>query len=90
MKNKTYDRITDRITTLLVVLIFKFFGLVLGAIALLAGFVFLIYTLRNAVAKAGVTERTVRAWEHDKLRPTASQWQVLAGILRLDATFPKG
>ena len=90
MKNKVYDYITDRITTLLVVLIFKFLGLILGAIALLADFVFLIYTLRNAVAKAGVTERTVRAWEHDQLLPTEAQWQVLAGILRLDSTFPKG
>ena len=40
--------------------------------------------------KAGVTERAVRAWEHDQLLPTEAQWQVLAGILRLDATFPKG
>jgi DNA-binding transcriptional regulator YiaG len=39
--------------------------------------------------KAGVLERTVRAWEHDQLLPTQTQWQVLAGILRLDSTFTK-
>jgi len=39
--------------------------------------------------KAGVSERTVREWEHDHILPTAAQWQVLAGILRLDSTFPK-
>jgi len=39
--------------------------------------------------KAGVSERTVRAWEHDQFFPTEAQWQVLAGILRLDSTFPK-
>jgi len=39
--------------------------------------------------KAGVSERTVRAWEHDKLRPTEAQWQVLAGILCLDSQFSK-
>jgi DNA-binding transcriptional regulator YiaG len=33
--------------------------------------------------KLGVTELKVRAWEHDKLLPTESQWQALAGILNL-------
>jgi DNA-binding transcriptional regulator YiaG len=37
--------------------------------------------------KAGVSQRTVRAWEHDQSLPTEAQWQVLAGILRLDSTF---
>ena len=40
--------------------------------------------------KAGISERTVRAWEHDELTPTEAQWQVLSGILRLDSTFPNG
>jgi DNA-binding transcriptional regulator YiaG len=40
--------------------------------------------------KAGVSERTVRAWEHDRLLPTEAQWQVLADILRLDSSFQKG
>jgi transcriptional regulator with XRE-family HTH domain len=39
--------------------------------------------------KAGVSERTIHSWEHDELLPTESQWGVLAGILRLDSTFPK-
>jgi len=39
--------------------------------------------------KAGVSERTVRAWEHDQSLPNKAQWQVLAGILHLDSTFPK-
>jgi DNA-binding transcriptional regulator YiaG len=37
--------------------------------------------------KAGVSERTVRAWEHDESLPTETQWQVLTGILRLDSAF---
>jgi DNA-binding transcriptional regulator YiaG len=37
----------------------------------------------------GVSEKTVRAWEHDQLLPTQAQWQVLAGILHLDSTFQK-
>ena len=40
--------------------------------------------------KAGVTERVVRAWEHDQLLPTEAQWQALAHVLCLDSTFPKG
>jgi DNA-binding transcriptional regulator YiaG len=43
----------------------------------------------EVAVKAGVSERIVRAWEHDQLRPTEAQWQVLAGVLRLDSTFPK-
>jgi DNA-binding XRE family transcriptional regulator len=39
--------------------------------------------------KAGVSEQTVRAWEHDQLLPTDTQWQVLAGILHLDSTVSK-
>jgi DNA-binding transcriptional regulator YiaG len=39
--------------------------------------------------KLGASERIVRAWEHDRLLPTEAQWQVLAGVLRLDSTFPK-
>jgi hypothetical protein len=35
---------------MIVALAFKFLGIILGVIVLLAGFVFLIYTLRNAVA----------------------------------------
>jgi hypothetical protein len=40
--------------------------------------------------KAGVTERTVRAWEHDQLLPTESQWKLLAGILGVESGFRKG
>jgi hypothetical protein len=40
--------------------------------------------------KAGVSERMVRAWEHDQSLPTEAQWLVLASILGLDSTFPKG
>lgn len=43
----------------------------------------------EVAVKAGVTVRMVKAWEHDQLFPTETQWQVLAGILRLDSTFPK-
>jgi hypothetical protein len=39
--------------------------------------------------KAGVSERMVRAWEHDKFLPSEAQWQVLVGILRLESTSPK-
>jgi DNA-binding transcriptional regulator YiaG len=39
--------------------------------------------------KAGVSEHTVRAWEHDQLLPTETQWQVLVNILKLDSAFPK-
>jgi len=37
----------------------------------------------------GVSERTVRAWEHDQLLPTEAEWKVLEAILALDSTFPK-
>jgi DNA-binding transcriptional regulator YiaG len=40
-------------------------------------------------AKAGVSEQTVREWEHDQSLPTEAQWQVLVGTLRLDFPFPK-
>jgi DNA-binding transcriptional regulator YiaG len=43
----------------------------------------------EVAVKAGVSEAAVRAWEHDQSLPTQAQWQVLAGILRLDSTFPK-
>jgi DNA-binding transcriptional regulator YiaG len=39
--------------------------------------------------KAGVSEITVRAWEHDQSLPTEAQWQVLAGILHLGSTHLK-
>ncbi len=42
----------------------------------------------EVAVKAGVPERTVRAWEHDQLLPTKTKWQVLAGILALEAGFP--
>ena len=38
--------------------------------------------------KAGVSERTVRAWEHDQLLPAQAQWQALAAILQLDSRMP--
>ena len=38
---------------------------------------------------AGVSERMVRAWEHDQLLPTEAEWKVLEAILGLDSTFPK-
>jgi DNA-binding transcriptional regulator YiaG len=40
--------------------------------------------------KSGVSVRKVKAWEHDQIAPTEAEWQVLAGILRLDLRFPKG
>jgi DNA-binding transcriptional regulator YiaG len=40
--------------------------------------------------KAGVSVRTVRKWEHGIVCPTEHHWQVLAGILCLDSTFPTG
>jgi len=43
----------------------------------------------EVAAKAGVLERTIRAWEHDRLLPTEAQLQVLADFLHLDSTFPK-
>jgi len=43
----------------------------------------------EVAVKAGVSELTVRAWEHDQSLPTEAQWQVLAGILCLDSTFLK-
>jgi DNA-binding transcriptional regulator YiaG len=43
----------------------------------------------EVAVKAGVSEHTVRAWEHDDLRPTEAQWQALRDILNLDASCPK-
>jgi DNA-binding transcriptional regulator YiaG len=42
----------------------------------------------KVAVKTGVSEPTVRGWEHHQLLPTKAQWQVLAGILRLDSTIP--
>jgi DNA-binding transcriptional regulator YiaG len=39
--------------------------------------------------KVGISVRKVQAWEHDRSLPIEAEWQVLAGILRLDAAFPK-
>jgi ribosome-binding protein aMBF1 (putative translation factor) len=39
--------------------------------------------------KSGVSVRKVKAWEYDYIAPTEAEWQVLAGILYLDSTFPK-
>jgi DNA-binding transcriptional regulator YiaG len=33
----------------------------------------------EVAVKAGVSTRTVRAWEHNQTLPTEAQWQVLAG-----------
>jgi DNA-binding XRE family transcriptional regulator len=44
----------------------------------------------EVAVKAGVSERTVRAREHDQSLPNEVQWQVLAGIFGLDSTLPKG
>src|ERR1039457_6437685 len=38
--------------------------------------------------KSGASVRKVKAWEHDHITPTETEWQVLAGILRLDSTVP--
>jgi DNA-binding transcriptional regulator YiaG len=38
--------------------------------------------------KAGVSVRAVRKWEHGIICPTEHHWQILAGLLRLDSTFP--
>jgi DNA-binding transcriptional regulator YiaG len=43
----------------------------------------------EVAAKAGVSTRTVRKWEHGHACPTEDHWQALAGILKLDAAFPK-
>jgi DNA-binding transcriptional regulator YiaG len=40
--------------------------------------------------KAGVSTRTVWKWEHGYACPTEDHWQVLVGILNLDATVLKG
>jgi len=42
----------------------------------------------EVAVKSGVSERTVRAWEHDDLLPNQAQWQALAGILALEVGFP--
>ena len=39
--------------------------------------------------KSGVSVRKVKAGEYDDIAPTEAEWQVLAGILHLDSTFPK-
>jgi DNA-binding transcriptional regulator YiaG len=44
----------------------------------------------EVAVKAGVSVRKVKAWEHDQLLPTETEWRVLAGILHLDSTFSKG
>jgi DNA-binding transcriptional regulator YiaG len=46
-------------------------------------------TQPEVAVKAGVSVRKVKAWEYDQSLPTETQWQLLAGILRLDVTFPK-
>jgi DNA-binding transcriptional regulator YiaG len=38
--------------------------------------------------KAGVSVRMVSAWEHDKIVPTADQWQVLNAIFQLNSEDP--
>jgi len=43
----------------------------------------------EVAAKAGVSTRTVRKWEHGQACPTEDHWQTLAGILRLDSTLLK-
>jgi ribosome-binding protein aMBF1 (putative translation factor) len=39
--------------------------------------------------RAGVSEQTIREWEHDQFLPTEVQWQILNDILHLDSAFPK-
>lgn len=39
--------------------------------------------------KVGVSVRKVQAWEHDKIIPTADEWQILTSILLMDSAFPK-
>jgi DNA-binding transcriptional regulator YiaG len=43
----------------------------------------------EVAAKAGISVRTVRKWEHGHACPTEEHWQALIHILRLDSTFPK-
>jgi len=45
---------------------------------------------QEVAVKLGVTVHKVKAWEHDQARPLEAQWQVLAGILRLDSMRPNG
>jgi DNA-binding transcriptional regulator YiaG len=46
-------------------------------------------TQPEVAVKAGVSTRTVRKWEHGHACPTEYHWQALAGILKLDSTFPQ-
>jgi DNA-binding transcriptional regulator YiaG len=43
----------------------------------------------EVAAKAGVSTRTLRKWEHGHACPTEDHWHALVHILRLDSTFPK-
>jgi DNA-binding XRE family transcriptional regulator len=43
----------------------------------------------EVAAKAEVSTRTVRKWEHGHACPTEYHWQTLAAILRLDSTLLK-
>jgi DNA-binding XRE family transcriptional regulator len=44
---------------------------------------------REVAVKAGVSERMVSKWEHDRTLPTEAQWPALASILRLNLELPK-
>jgi DNA-binding transcriptional regulator YiaG len=43
----------------------------------------------EVAAKAGVSVRTLRKWEHGHACPTEDHWQALTGILRLNSAYPK-
>jgi transcriptional regulator with XRE-family HTH domain len=45
-------------------------------------------TQAEVAAKAGVSARTIRKWEHDHARPNDEHWQALANVLRLDEVAP--
>jgi len=44
-------------------------------------------TQPEVAQNVGVSTRTVRKWEHGHACPTEGHWQVLCGILNLDAAF---
>jgi len=46
-------------------------------------------TQPEVAAKARVSTRTVRKWEHGYACPTEEHWQILAGILKLDSRLIK-
>jgi len=38
--------------------------------------------------KSGLTVRKVKAWEHDQIVPSETEWRTLANILKLESAAP--